>query len=150
MNAAIGVRFSGVEYQSRMRSARMLALGAPVFGFGIWALLASGFSGLAHLIAIIAIAVLPFWILAIAIRARHRSGTWRFGGRDIQALAAVLAALIAIPAVWWFVAAGGDRSPSSTNCVLGCLLVFVPISLPFILVFGLALAAESAEENDSS
>jgi hypothetical protein len=125
-----------------MRSARMLAVGAPVFGFAIWVLLASG---PAHVITVIAIAVLPFWILAIAIRARHRNGTWRFGGRDIHALAAVVAALIAIPAVWWFV----DRSPSSTNCVLGCLVVLVPVSLPFILAFGLALAAESADENGS-
>ena len=128
-----------------------------------WSLAIAGLllAGLCHLavregspfalIYTVAVPIVPFVTLAVAVRRRRTDGTWRYRLREIHLLTLIVATLILFPYVWWWFEYGSDHyDGGGVNFALGCLLGLIPITLPFVLILGLALAKESARAEITS
>ena len=126
----------------------LLSCGAPAFALLMWRL--SPFYGQAtydtdFLLYTIGLPLLPFWIMAIALRTRRRNGEWRFDTRIVQWLSVVVAAPVALMNAWWYAYYGEHvESYRGVDFALGCLTVLLPVAIPLIMILGLALAAETA------
>jgi hypothetical protein len=141
------------EIEQRKRDALFLVLTGPVLAVvsRFLGIAAGSISSPTQLIYSVLVPVLPFWVLAVAECARRRDGAWRYSRLAIRTLGSGIAASILAPYIWWFVEYGGDRIGPGVNYTLGCLFVLLPVLMPFVLVLGLGLAAESlSDESDKA
>jgi hypothetical protein len=137
-----------MQAESRRPLAPALFIGGIVFGALIWRI--SPFYGESidsrlALVHAVLVPVLPFWILAAAALVRRKDGRWWCAARYLQGLAIAVAVMVLAPNLWWFIEVGGGRySGGGVNFAIAFGLLFLPVVLPFVLILGLGLAAESS------
>ena len=136
-----------MRVERRTRYALFLALSGPLLALFIHTVGPrpdNVFSPSALLYGLV-VPIVPFVVLSIAVRRRRQGDGWRYRVSDIRTLGFGIASLILLPYVWWWFEYGRPNHESGgVNYALGCIIGLVPILLPFILVLGLALAAESS------
>ena len=134
-----------MQTESRAPTAVILTAAGPLLALLIWALSRYSLDSLAPTDVLygLVLPVLPFLVLAFSVRSRRRDGSWRYRKSEIRTLSLIVAALISLPHVWLYLEYGLGNG-RGVNIALGCFFVLVPILLPFILILGLALAAESS------
>lgn len=137
---------------SRRTSALILTWGAPMFALAMWRISPHYGESLdpPFLLYVFVVPLVPFWILAGALRMRTANGTWRYREMHVRWTGATAAALIAGTNLWWYVEYGADHyDGGGVNFALGCLALLLPVLVACVIAVGLSLAAEPTPQTGS-